>query len=154
MNNKLKLPEYVQLEKRLGVMSQKNVNTGKYVLMVSGVLEFDRESFDEKEDYANVVLINLEHLAGSIMQFGKSILNVQPLTSKALDKFEQNNFQTFIQDSLEKLKETPKDFSRLYLMLIANTIDAYEFNIIVLPDINDTKTEKFIKINEVAISHE
>lgn len=67
MRSKLKLPEYVQLEKRLGILTRKNINTGKYMLMVSGVLELNREIFDEQEDYGNVVFINLEHLLGSYL---------------------------------------------------------------------------------------
>lgn len=69
VKSKLKLPEYVQLEKRLGILTQKNIDTGKYMLMVSGVLELNRETLDEQEDYGTVVFINLEHLLGSIFQF-------------------------------------------------------------------------------------
>lgn len=154
MNIKLKLPEYVQLEKRLGVMSQKNVDTGKYMLMVSGVLELNRETLDEQEDYSNVVFINLEHLLGSIFQFGRSILNAKPRSSKAIDKFEQDDLQAFIQDSLDKLKETPKEYSRLYLMLFADTIDTYELSLMALDGVNDAKSDKVIKINEVTLNHE
>ena len=154
MKSKLKLPEYVKLEKRLGILTLKNIDTGKYILMVSGVLELNRETFDEQEDYGNVVFINLEHLLGSIFQFGRSILNANPRSSKALGKFEQDDLQAFIQDSLDKLKETPKEYSRLYLMLIADTIDTYELSLMALDGVNDAKSDKVIKINEVTLNHE
>ena len=154
MKSKLKLTDYVQLEKRLGILTLKNIDTGKYILMVSGVLELNRETFDEQEDYGNVVFINLEHLLGSIFQFGRSILNANPRSSKALGKFEQDDLQAFIQDSLDKLKETPKEYSRLHLMLIADTIDTYQLSLQALDDINDAKPDKIIKINEVTLNHE
>ena len=154
MKSKLKLTDYVQLEKRLGILTLKNIDTGKYILMVSGVLELNRETFDEQEDYGNVVFINLEHLLGSIFQFGRSILNVKPRSSKAIDKFEQDDLQAFIQDSLDKLKETPKEYSRLYLMLIADTIDTYQLSLQALDGVNDAKSDKVIKINEVTLNHE
>ena len=154
MKNKLKLPEYVQLEKRLGILTQKNIDTGKYMLMVSGVFELNRETLDEQEDYSNVVFINLEHLLGSIFKFGRFILNAKPRSSKAIDKFEQDDLQAFIQDSLDKLKETPKEYSRLYLMLFADTIDTYELSLMALDGVNDAKSDKVIKINEVTLNHE
>ena len=154
MKSKLKLTDYVQLEKRLGILTLKNIDTGKYILMVSGVLELNRETFDEQEDYSNVVFINLEHLLGTIFQFGRSILNAKPRSSKTIDKFEQDDLQAFIQDSLDKLKETPKEFSRLYLMLIADTIDTYELSLLALDGINDAKSDKVIKINEVTLNYE